>query len=175
MPVHDLSTAAAPRSRVEVARYTGTVLCPACGHEGVLPFDIREQGELVVAHTQCSLCNAYVDISFPRGSAWGTEPTDPMHLAVGDQPSTLLPESHFRAHAERAAERLSNSDPKNGGVLQAKAQTLIMLLLELRKFRVAKGEEQEPADLETLQRAVDVLASNGGSVPADISRLVYNS
>src|SRR5712664_3821110 len=147
MPAHALK-AGAVRSGGEMSLYMSTVICPACGHEGLITYSdhaLDGGDEVVVAHGQCAICNAYTDVTFRGGPGWGTEPTDDMHLAVGDQPSTLLPVTYFRTKADRALQRLNRADRSDHGVTRSRAATLICYLLELRKFRVAEGGDLEPA------------------------------
>jgi len=91
---------------------------------------------------------------------------------VGDEPSTLLPESHFRDTADRALQRLSRTNVEDRGAIVAWAGRVVEYLLELRKFRMAEGVELVPADRKNLNAAIDMLASCSESLPADIARLV---
>jgi len=163
--------AGALRSRGEIALYMSTVICPACGEQGLIPVADRMMtgGDEVVVDGQCPLCNAFTGVTFCAGPGWGTEPIDAMHLAVGDQPSRLLPESFFRDAADRAVQRMGTADPRDDGMMRARARAAISYLLELSKFRIGR---LEPADRASLETAIDILVSRGESVPADIARLV---
>src|SRR5512142_1216769 len=112
MPFH-LIQAGPVRSREEMTEYMVTVRCTSCEHEGLIPFsnDALHDGDgVAVSHGKCAICGAYTDVIFSAAPGWGTEPTDDLHLAVGDHPSVLLPESYFRANAARAAASLRRSD-----------------------------------------------------------------
>jgi len=167
--------AGAARSEREISEYMSTqAVCPKCGHKGLGPYKIeRSSGSFAaVAYANCALCNTLVKVGFTAGPGWEDPPTDLLHLASGDAPSTLLPESYFRADVERLGRRLSNLDPARRAGIVAVAGDAIRDMLEIAKLQRRDGGELSTADRDLLATFAKAYVAAGKPLPDDIARLL---
>ena len=157
------------RSEREITIYATTqAVCPKCKHKGLMPYGLERSPTAPVALTNCSLCNAHVEIEFTAGPGWGNDPDDVLHLASGDAPSSILPESYFREDIEsgtRMVRHYAASDPSAAG---ANAAEVIGSLLEIRKLH----GDLSPADRALLVEIAKAFVAAGETLTEDVAKLV---
>lgn len=161
------------RSERELSIYTTTqAVCPKCKHQGLVPYGLDKSPTAPIAKTNCPSCNTIVEVEFTAGSGWGNDPDDLLHLASGDTPSTILPESYFRGSIERGARRVRRYATSDRSRAAAIAADVVSELLEIRKLQRAAGGELAAADRQLLAEMAKALVDAGGTLTEDIARLV---